>query len=93
MSEPLFRTQELSVKFGGLAALVGLDLEIQPRRNYWFDRTQWRRQDHCVQCYNRIRQTFGRQSHLSGTRRNRLACDQNRSQWDSQDIPEHKTVY
>ena len=29
MSEPLFRTQELSVKFGGLAALVGLDLEIQ----------------------------------------------------------------
>jgi len=28
MSEPLFRTQQLSVKFGGLAALVGLDLEI-----------------------------------------------------------------
>ena len=30
MSEPLFATLELSVKFGGLAALMGLDLQIQP---------------------------------------------------------------
>jgi branched-chain amino acid transport system ATP-binding protein len=29
MSEPLFRTENLSVRFGGLAALTGLDLEIQ----------------------------------------------------------------
>ncbi len=31
MSEPLFRTENLSVRFGGLAALTGLDLEIQQR--------------------------------------------------------------
>jgi len=29
MSEPLFRTENLSVRFGGLAALTGMDLEIQ----------------------------------------------------------------
>jgi branched-chain amino acid transport system ATP-binding protein len=29
MSEPLFRTENLSVRFGGLAALTGLDLEIR----------------------------------------------------------------
>ncbi len=28
MGEPLFKTERLSVRFGGLAALVGLDLEI-----------------------------------------------------------------
>jgi len=29
MSDPLFRTENLSVRFGGLAALTGLDLQIQ----------------------------------------------------------------